>query len=378
MAPSAAPAETPSVKGVASGFRSSAWRTTPAEASAAPTTAPASTRGMRATKKIWASTLSAKGIDRSNTRDRLIERAADERRQETRGDGESAVHRQRHREPRRIGRGLGADARERRLRNRHGVAPDRHDHQVSRRFVKADVGFDVVELPDGERAVEHIARGSLGKHAAGTHEDQRSHSDAARFRSCVASTIVTPVIPVQPGQERCHFELIREIERCRGFVEQQHVWRLRERTCDDDALLFSAAERHVWSRRKMRGTGGRQRFLRDCNVFGSLELEDAEIRVASHQRHLEHAVVECGMGLLRYERDVARQFAAGNAAQIVRPFNVIAPWSGCSTPAISRSRVVLPHPFGPRSPVSEPRWTATETSWSANAPAASRRAVVSE
>ena len=73
MAPSAEPAETPSVNGVARGLRNSACKTTPAEASAAPTTAPANIRGKRATKKIWASTLSVKGMDLSNTLDRLMD-----------------------------------------------------------------------------------------------------------------------------------------------------------------------------------------------------------------------------------------------------------------------------------------------------------------
>ena len=68
IAPSDAPAETPSVNGVASGLRSSAWRTTPAAASVAPTRPPARTRGSRATKKICASTLSSQGIERSNAR----------------------------------------------------------------------------------------------------------------------------------------------------------------------------------------------------------------------------------------------------------------------------------------------------------------------
>ena len=72
IAPSAAPAETPSVNGVASGLRSSPWNTTPAEASIDPTSAPASVRGRRATKKICASTLSANGIAGSNARRRLI------------------------------------------------------------------------------------------------------------------------------------------------------------------------------------------------------------------------------------------------------------------------------------------------------------------
>src|SRR5262245_58550037 len=68
IAPSDAPADTPSVNGVASGFRSKAWKTTPAAARAAPTSAPAITRGSRATNRICASALSAKGIERSSAR----------------------------------------------------------------------------------------------------------------------------------------------------------------------------------------------------------------------------------------------------------------------------------------------------------------------
>src|SRR3954466_13779346 len=71
-APSAAPVDTPSVNGVASGLRNKPWKTTPAEANNAPTHAPASVRGRRAMKKICASALSAKGIEKSNARRRLI------------------------------------------------------------------------------------------------------------------------------------------------------------------------------------------------------------------------------------------------------------------------------------------------------------------
>ena len=72
MAPSEAPAETPSVSGEASGLCSSAWKMTPDTASAAPTSAAASTRGTRATKKICASMLSAHGFERLKTSARRI------------------------------------------------------------------------------------------------------------------------------------------------------------------------------------------------------------------------------------------------------------------------------------------------------------------
>src|SRR5262247_2727743 len=68
IAPSVAPADTPSVSGEASGLRNSAWKTAPASAMLLPTSAAATTRGSRATKNTCASTLSANGIERSNAR----------------------------------------------------------------------------------------------------------------------------------------------------------------------------------------------------------------------------------------------------------------------------------------------------------------------
>jgi hypothetical protein len=73
IAPSAAPVETPSVNGVASGLRNRPWKTTPDAANSAPTHAPASVRGSRAMKKICASGLSANGIETSNARLKLID-----------------------------------------------------------------------------------------------------------------------------------------------------------------------------------------------------------------------------------------------------------------------------------------------------------------
>ena len=62
------------------------------------------------------------------------------------------------------------------------------------------------------------------------------------------------------------------------------------------------------------------------------------------------------------------------------PFSDTTPWSGCSTPLSSLSSVVLPQPFGPSSPVSDPRSTVTLTSSSVNdrAAAAAGRVAVRE
>ena len=75
-------------------------------------------------------------------------------------------------------------------------------------------------------------------------------------------------------------------------------------------------------------------FLRDRDVFGSLELEDAEMQVASHQRHLEHAVVERRMVSCGTTATWPRQLATGKARS-ERPFSVDGAWSGRSQAAQS-------------------------------------------
>jgi hypothetical protein len=48
------------------------------------------------------------------------------------------------------------------------------------------------------------------------------------------------------------------------------------------------------------------------------------------------------------------------------PFSETVPCCGCSTPLNSFSNVVLPQPFGPSRPVSDPRSIVTLTSSSVN------------
>src|SRR5262249_11172189 len=60
-APKELPPATPSVKGQAKGLRSTAWKTTPAQAMAAPARAAKRFRGNLTLKKTWASWLSGAG-----------------------------------------------------------------------------------------------------------------------------------------------------------------------------------------------------------------------------------------------------------------------------------------------------------------------------
>ena len=67
-----------------------------------------------------------------------------------------------------------------------------HHGQMPGPLVESDVGVDAVQLPHGVGR-QHIGGRSLRQHpAVRACSTSASQSDAARFRSCVASTIVTP------------------------------------------------------------------------------------------------------------------------------------------------------------------------------------------
>jgi len=61
---------------------------------------------------------------------------------------------------------------------------------------------------------------------------------------------------------------------------------------DHDALLLAAAERGEGTRLEVRRAGRRQRLARDRLIRGALELEGAQMWVAAHQHHVDHAEVE--------------------------------------------------------------------------------------
>ena len=68
-------------------------------------------------------------------------------------------------------------------------------------------------------------------------------SAAARFRSCVDTTIVVPRSRLSRARSAAISSWKPMSSARRRLVEQQHVGRLRQRAGDDDALLFAAAER---------------------------------------------------------------------------------------------------------------------------------------
>ena len=98
-----------------------------------------------------------------------------------------------------------------------------------------------------------------------------------------------------------------------------------------------------------------QRFARDGEIVRAFELECTEVRVPSHQHHLQHGEVERRMRFLRHDGDLLRDRASGQQPKLALDRAAPSRASGLSTPDSSFSSVVLPQPFGPSRPVSEPR-----------------------
>ena len=168
-------------------------------------------------------------------------------------------------------------------------------------------------------------------------------------------------LAIEPSEQRRDFELIAEIERGGRFVEQEDVWRLRQRAGDDDALLFAAAQRHVRAMGEVRGARGGHRIACDGEVVGSFELKrrrDADAGPSAPFRS------RCSRRPDAFPAARRRRAAPARGAECSRrsrPSSASDPRCGRSTPDISLSSVVLPQPFGPSSPVSEPRAMVTLT-----------------
>ncbi len=66
----------------------------------------------------------------------------------------------------------------------------------------------------------------------------------------------------------------------------------------------------------MGSAGGIQRCPRDLQVFRAFQRQYPQMGVASHQRDLEHRVVEREMGLLGHHRHTARQRVSGKRGEV--------------------------------------------------------------
>ena len=105
----------------------------------------------------------------------------------------------------------------------------------------------------------------------------------------------------------------------------------------------------------MKRPGRAQRVARDFEIVGPLDLERAEVRIAAHHRHLEHACTRMRAAFpAGPSRSGARRSRAESSQIDAVERDAAARRTEQGRRAI-RSSVVLPDPFGPRMPTRPPR-----------------------
>ena len=125
---------------------------------------------------------------------------------------------------------------------------------------------------------------------------------------------------MERAQQRRGLELVLQVERGGGFVEQQDGGLLRRplrapEICASAAAMITRCFSPPLSVENMRASSGqragrRQRGSRQRDVARSLDLERAEVRIAAHQDDFEHAVFERELRLLRHDRHAPRDLTA--------------------------------------------------------------------
>ena len=107
-----------------------------------------------------------------------------------------------------------------------------------------DVDLDAVQLVESAPARASTAVGPAASTRPRCSSTSSRQRPAAKFRSCVETTIVRLRSRFSLSKNRADLELIREIERGRRLVEQAECRDSAPRRArDDDALFFAAGQR---------------------------------------------------------------------------------------------------------------------------------------
>ena len=117
---------------------------------------------------------------------------------------------------------------------------------------------DAVERPDGVRR-QHRLGGALREHPPIPQQHERAAQRRRRSSDRAWTDHRHAPLAVQAQQQVVHVELVPDIQRRRGLVQQQQLGLLREGARDHDALLLAAAERREEPRLERRRAGGFER-----------------------------------------------------------------------------------------------------------------------
>ena len=117
----------------------------------------------------------------------------------------------------------------------------------------------------------------------------------------------------QAPQEFEHIELVAEVERGDGLVEQERGRTLRQELGDEHELALPAGEGVHVALREVAGARARERGLDGGGVAGVCALPASAVRVPAHRHDLAHRQGQVQGRLLGQEGDPARALAGAQA-----------------------------------------------------------------
>ena len=156
----------------------------------------------------------------------------------------------------------------------------------------------------------------------------RSAYCAASVRSCIAATSVSPDSARSSVEQLERLLLMADVERRSRLVEQDDPRLLRERTCDDDALLLAARERPETPSRVAEQVEPRRARGGGLAIPPPLLRERAEVRRAAEEHVLAHRHPGRRRGLLRDDGEQPRELRPYAAPAVSRPSSSIEPENG--------------------------------------------------
>ena len=236
--------------------------------------------------------------------------------------------------------------------------------------VRGDIHVHAVQLPD-ERGVSIASVGPGGQHPSAVQQDQIA-AEACRHIEIVGrdddrqaaalvepqrASIGSPADRRGPATRLARRAAARPCGSGACFVDRRKAaepFRLCQRAGNDHSLLLAAGERVERARFEVERAGRRSAPARELEIVRSFDLERPRVRIAAHDRHFQHRVVEGQLRFLRHHGHPRRQVAAPQRARCRCRREARGRPAAVRKPASSRSSVVLPDPFGPRMPTMPP------------------------
>ena len=187
----------------------------------------------------------------------------------------------------------------------------------------------------------------------------RSANCAATLRSCITTRHASLALLHLGREQLVEIELVAHVEERARLVEEQHLRLLRERARDRDALLLAAATARSAGPRRASAARSQRASASPTMRASSLGRAHpaALMRRAPHRDDLAHREVPSDAPASARPPRGRGDRRARERREVGSPSEPNLALPGASEPGATRTSVVLPAPFGPKTQTISPAAT---------------------